>query len=644
MTLRPGLVLAGIFLCIYGTLALAVDFPRAAYSFHSDEATYYMMGQSLVHDRDLSYRREDLVRVWKEFPGGPAGLFLKHGQTLSGKPDHDQRRYFYGKSFIYPLFAAPFIAIFGTKGFLVLHALLLALVLLCGYLFLHARSGPWPSALLSASFVMASVVPVYFVWIMPELFNFSLAFLAYFCWLYKEVARPELSARGTAWLFTPRSDLVMAVLLGIATFSKPTNALLFVAPLAWGVFKLKFFRLKGEASQSDEAEATQSGSVASGFSRKDLFRRKILLPVVAFAAVAGGLFAINMAISGDWNYQGGGDRKSYYYEFPFQTEGTTNQLGVSKSRESAMTHIIFNPRTFTSNLLHNLEYFFIGRYAGMLGYYFPGLFAMLALLAAPRKRAAWQWLVLAAALVQGLIFVVATPYTWSGGGVGNRYFAGGYGVMLFLLPPIESIAAAFVPWAIGGLFVAPMVLNPFLASFRPNENAKGGPLRLLPVELTLLNDLPVFTEGESRARVWMGDTGQGDPGFLVSFLDDNAYGREEDRSFWTRGDSRAELVFKADKSIRKAVFTIAAGPQPVDVTLRLGSKRYDVHVDAASTQQIIASMPQGLIYEKEVEGVHLWLVSITTKGGFTPIFYDEKASDARYLGARIKPMLETRPQ
>jgi len=26
-----------------------------------------------------------------------------------------------------------------------------------------------------------------------------------------------------------------------------------------------------------------------------------------------------------------------------------------------------------------------------------------------------------------------------------------------------------------------------------------------------------------------------------------------------------------------------------------------------------------------------------------PIFYDEKASDARYLGARIKPMLEMRP-
>ena len=628
MTLRPGLVLAAIFLCIYGTLAIAVDFPRAAYSFHSDEATYYMMAKSLVHDGDLTYRKEDLVRVWREFPGGPAGLFLKRGTTLGGKPDPDQGRYFYGKSFIYPLFAAPFVAVFGTEGFLFLHALLLALVLLCGYLFLHARSGPWPSAILAASFVMASVIPVYFVWIMPELFNFSLAFLAFFCWLYKEVAAPERSPRGTAWLFTWRSDLAMAVLLGIATFSKPTNALLFIAPAAWWIF-----RLKAEATNA----AGRGSVVASGFSRKILL--PLAIPTLVFLATAGGLFAVNTLISGQWNYQGG-DRKSYIVEFPFQTEGTKNQLGVEKSRETAMTHVIFNARTFTSNLLHNLQYFFVGRYAGMLAYYFPGFFAMLALLAAPRRRAGWQWLVLGAALAQGLIFVIGTPYTWSGGGVGNRYFAGGYGVMLFLMPPIESLAAAFVPWAIGGLFMAPLIMNPFVASFRPNENAKAGPLRLLPVELTLLNDLPVWTEGE-RARMWYG--GETGPAFLVSFLDDNAYGQETDRSFWTRGDSRADLVFKANTPIRRATFIVSAGPVPVDVTIRLSGKRYDVHVDEGGTQQIIASMPAGLPFEKEVEGVHLWYVTIATRGGFTPIFHDPSSKDPRYLGARIKPMLEGRP-
>ena len=61
--------------------------------------------------------------------------------------------------------------------------MLLALVVWCGYLFLHARMNAMLAAALAGAFVMASIVPVYFVWITPELFNFSLGLLAYFCWL-----------------------------------------------------------------------------------------------------------------------------------------------------------------------------------------------------------------------------------------------------------------------------------------------------------------------------------------------------------------------------------------------------------------------------------------------------------------------------
>jgi hypothetical protein len=623
VTARPGLALAGIFFCIYGALALTVNLPKATYGFKSDEATYYMMGLSLARDGDLTYRQKDLARVWEEFSSGPQGVFLKRGQKINGAPDPDQSRYFYGKSFIYPLFAAPFIFLVGSNGFLVLNAISLALVLLCAYLFLHARSGPWPSAVLASAFVMVSVVPVYFAQMMPEVFNFSLACLAYFCWLYKEVAAPDRSPRGTAWLFTPRSDVAAAVLLGIATFSKPTNALLFVAPFLWWVFRLK-------------TVATEPGTV----SRRIL--QRLVVPTLAFAVVGGGLFAVNMAMTGDWNYQGGGDRKSYYFEFPFQTQGTKNDLGVTKSREDAMTHVIFNPRTFWSNLLHNLEYFFIGRFAGLVGYFLPGAFALLALLAAPRKRPGWQWLVLGAALAQGFIFILATPYTWSGGGVGNRYFMSGYGVMLFLLPPIESLWLAFAPWIFGGLFVAPMVLSPFTASFKSDENAKAGPLRIFPVELTLLNDLPVFTP--ERGRLWFGDLGPELPGFLVTFLDDNAYGREEDRSFWTRGDSRAELVLKANTAMRRAIFDVAAGPVPASVTIAIGGRRQHLDLAPAQTQRVVFPLRPGLPYEKEVENVQLWTLTITTRGGFVPIFVDPNAADARYLGVRVKPMLETRPQ
>jgi hypothetical protein len=622
VSLRPGLVLAALFLCVYGALALSVDLPKATYGFKSDEATYYMMGLSLVHDWDLTYRREDLVRVWREFPAGPAGVFLKHGKKLDGSPDL-ARRYYYGKSFIYPLFAAPFIALFGSKGFLVLNALCLSLVLLCGYLFLHARAPAWPSAILAAGFVMASVVPIYFAQMMPEVFNFSLAMLAYFCWLYKEVAAPERSPRGTRWLFTGKSDLAMAILLAIATFSKITNALLFAAPAGWWLIRrVGGFRLKVETQKLPHTSLTPQ-----------------LLATALFVAVAGGLFGVNKAISGEWNYQGG-DRASYYYEFPFQNDVPVHELGTTKSRETLMTDVIFNKRTFLSNLSHNLEYFFVGRHAGMLPYFFPGFFAMLLMLVAPRRRPGWQWLVLLSALAQGLIFVVATPYTWSGGGVGNRYFFCGYGVMLFLLPPVDTIAGALVPWIVGSLFVAPWVLNPFTASFKPADIAKAGPFRALPVELTLLNDLPVFTEGEARARVAFGGVAGGDPEFLVSFLDDNAFDREADRSFWTRGDSRADLVFKVGGPMKDAVFTVAAGPVPIDVTIAVDGRSASMHLEPGESTQASVPMPGGLLYEKEVEGARLHTVRIDTTGGFTPIFFDAKSSDVRYLGARLKPMLE----
>ena len=86
--------------------ALSVDFPKASGGFAGDAATYYTLGQSLAHDLDFEYRRDDLVRVWKEFPSGPEGIFLKRG---SGG------RIFYAKAYIYPLAAAPFIWLFGTN-------------------------------------------------------------------------------------------------------------------------------------------------------------------------------------------------------------------------------------------------------------------------------------------------------------------------------------------------------------------------------------------------------------------------------------------------------------------------------------------------------------------------------------------------
>ena len=634
---RPGAALAALFLCVYGGIALSVDFPQAAIGIQSDEATYYMMGHSLAEDADVTYRREDLVRVWKEFDSGPTGVFLKRGSDIVEwglmmrppffwtrvEPDPDGTRLFFGKSFIYPLFAAPFVRVFGTNGFLLLHAVLLAGVVWCAYLFLHARAPALPSAVLASAFVMASVVPVYFVWITPELFNFALGCLAYFCWLYKEVASPEQMPRRMRWLAGSRSDLVAALILGIATFSKPTNALLM---LPIGIYLL--------------------------------WRRRLTSAVVAsmcFLAVGGGLFLVNMAISGEWNYQGG-YRRTFQFEFPFQTPNSTFSSIDTKemARSEALGDVVFNESVFWPNLIANLTWYFVGRYSGLLPYFAPAVFAMVAFLAGARRRPLWQWLVLGSAVAQILLFVISLPYTWFGGGgsVGNRYFMGVYGIFIFLMPPITSVGVSVIPWLVGGLFVGKLVVNPFVSSFRPGSYADAGPLRIFPVEISNINDLPLNTEREVRVG-WFGDNpghppGSKDPGFQIYFVDRNAF-RETDKAFWVKGESRADFLIKtvpvleSDGSIRPArrfTLTLTAGPLAVTVKARIGGRDREIVVQAGDTQQITLALDRPYTYmdKEDNKPRFVWAGSISADSGFVPAL-NGGSTDVRFLGIHVKPLL-----
>jgi hypothetical protein len=156
-----------------------------------------------------------------------------------------------------------------------------------------------------------------------------------------------------------------------------------------------------------------------------------------------------------------------------------------------------------------------------------------------------------------------------------------------------------------------------------------------------VNDIPVNNEPQ-HARLWFGDTGQGDPGFLVYFLDDNAFDREADKSFWTRGRTRSEFIIKTDRPIRRAKFTLTAGPVATDARVTIGTRRQDVHLEPGDSRDLVFAMPPGFRYEKEVQAL-AWTASVSSSDGFTPIFFDPKSSDSRYLGVRVKPVLEASP-
>src|SRR5205823_1336659 len=103
---------------------------------------------------------------------------------------------------------------------------------------------------------------------------------------------------------------------------------------------------------------------------------------------------------------------------------------------------------FSNRFVHNFEYFLVGRHAGFLPYFFPGVVAAVAWLASRERSRPWRaFIVLAlAGTVAGLLTFF--PYTWNGGGgpYGNRYFMSSYAAVFFLMPPVATIVPGVIAW------------------------------------------------------------------------------------------------------------------------------------------------------------------------------------------------------
>ncbi len=621
-----GTLVAGLTLCGF---ALAVDLPRSAYGLKGDESTYYCMAYSLAMDGDLVYRRGDLARVWKEFPAGPEGIFLKRGKRVDwsvtsqwpflhrqtsedGRPD----RLYYGKAYIYPLFAAPFVRILGTHGFLLFHALLLTSCVAAGAAFLRARAAPGLAIGYALVFLFCSVVPVYLVWISPEVFNFGLAFHGCFLWLYKETVPVEQRGRGWwgAFLRSRWSDYAAAVLFGMATFSKPIHVVLIVPVLVWAAARRRWRHAVGTA--------------------------------LVFAALVSGLFAVNAAITGEFNYQGG-DRNTFYGRdgFPLQNESFTfRSAGDQHATDSVPLEVLVNRDALLTVFPRNLVYFFIGRHSGVLPYFCPAVISLLLFILAWRRWQRWQLLLagtLALAVVGLLLYM---PYTYSGGGgsLGNRYLMGFYPLFLFLTPPLRSVGAILAGTAIGGLFTAQLLANPFYGSYYPADLPTRWPFRLLPVELSLIDDLPVSLTASRVKQPLIGD-----PPLYAYFLDDNAF-RAPEGVFWVRGESSTQLVLRVPARqlpdgtweplrLWRLRVELRTGDVGNDIVVSVGPNRRVVRADPHATVVVYLDAGTGFPFRR-IPGRpanYLHLVTVSSRTGFVPMF-SSGGSDHRFLGVQVR--------
>lgn len=614
MPVPTGVRAVGAILLILAlSAAISFDVVKAGYGIKGDEATYVSMALSVAFDHDLAYERKDLERFWGLYRWGPDGIFLKRGKqwhlSVNGSPPfvHANRSSVpgtdtlsFGKALLYPVAAAPFVRVLGLNGFFVFHVLLLFGIGVCGYFFLAARAKPVTALAFTLAFIIATVVPVYAVFLTSDLFNLSLVFYAYFFWLYKEVA----PAQGNRFLRGFGSDILAAVLIGMATFSK-----LLPAPLIGPVVLLLWWRRR--------------------------FRDGLVAGLVC-AAVAAGLFGVNALSSGEFNYQGGSDRRTFYSQFPFDSpENTWDHLSESRHSIEMTTNDsdadnVLDVAEFPNRFGHNVEYFFVGRHFGFVPYFFPGVVALGLWLASRQRFEMWRVLAFLALAGSTVALLVFFPYTWSGGGgpPGNRYFLSLYPVLFFLIPS-ASMGAALLAWVGGALFTAHMVLNPFVSAKFPNQPTERGLARRLPVELTMANDLPVALD-VSRAHVPYEE----EPTVLLYFLDERAYIPDQkvpagQRTFWVSGSGRADIIVRTEQPLDHVVIT-ADSPIHTRLTVSLGGAAQTVEVDPAAPR--IVSVPA-----TGVKGLrsYAYLLSVQSSEAFTPHLHEPGSTDVRNLGARL---------
>ena len=604
----PGLVVALALLVVGSFVALSIDVPRTLRGIKGDEATYVAMALSLAHDGDLVYEDGvDLERFFARYDGGPSGIFLKIGvrsfYEFDGSfpfihretyPDGRDDRHYFGKAFIFSLFAAPFVRVAGLNGLLWFNVVLLAGVLFGAYRFLRARS-PAPVALAWAvAFLGASVVPLYAVWLSSDLFQFALVLFAYLLWFYKDVAPAPSTAVGR-WLRSPASDLVAAGLLGLAIYSKAIPIFLFIAPPVLHLWRHRRFR----------------HGCAVGF---------------LSAAVAIGGFVVNAAVSGEFNHQGGLDRKYIAGEYPFDGSGVAfEDLGNPTTGSGGfVVEDPLGPLGFLTLLFRNLGYFLVGRHFGFIPFFFPGAVATLLFLRYRAEARMWQWVVLGTAAFAAVGLAIYMPFTWSGGGgpTGNRYFLSAYPLFLFLMPPMRGLGPTLTAWAGGALFTAQILINPFVSAKEPYLAPAQGVLRWLPVELTMVLDLPIMLDAP-RARVLHGENQE----MQLYFLDHHASLPEP--GIWIDGGQRADIIVKTTTEL-EAITVTATAPIANVVTIDIGSGEGRIELEPGAPGSVTIR-PSG-VYSRDSWA---YLMRVRARDGFVPRLTEPGSDDGRFLGAAI---------
>jgi hypothetical protein len=566
--------------------ALSINPLKITRAFFSDEAVYYTMAYSFAYDSDMEFRSEDLVRVYEEFAAGPQGIVLKLNER--------DNTIVFGKAFLYSFAAAPFVLLFKTNGFLVFHALLLWLNLLCAYRFCSSFMQPRLAALFSFFYFLANASLVYLFWMTPEYFNMSLICFAFFFFVSSETLQSKMKV-----LNSPYSYVLSAFFFALATYSKPTNALLIIPLGIWLLI------------------------------RKKILMAMIVLSVYVLFTVA--LLGCNVYFTGDWNYQGG-KRAVFYNHFPYERPGGSPFAPFKAKREVNVNLKTYRPPFYKEAFFKNWGYFFFGRYSGLAIYFFPMFFVLIYFIFS--KKHSLSTAVYAAGWLGIITYMVGIPWNYFGGSgtIGNRYLLNAFPVLLYAIAQEPSRK-----WIAGGLassllYTSVFLATPIMSSFDNSFHQRNYLFRLLPVEMTLLADLP-FNTNRRAVRV----TFDPKPSYFIYFADNKTYFQEQFEhylGFWVQGGRTAEMVLRTFERVSKMRLRVKSMEPNNVVTVETGNDVVEIQLKQPFFYEGEVQLPDPLPYDRDNKGAtYLYHIKIHSQKGM--ISTEDKMSE-RYLGAFVR--------
>ncbi|MEZ6197996.1 MAG: hypothetical protein R3F20_20090, partial [Planctomycetota bacterium] len=265
---------------------------------------------------------------------------------------------------------------------------------------------------------------------------------------------------------------------------------------------------------------------------------------------------------------------------------------------------IFRRPDVDAHLLTNLGYFFVGRHTGLF-LYSPFVLLCLGLFALDRGRSSARWVVLGSLAIVALFFLTLIPFNWHGGGgfVGNRYFVNALPGFLFLVRRIRPAWLPAVGFAVGGLFVGPLVFSPYGAivpSPTLQSHTRNRSFQLFPLEQTIRGQIPGY-------RGYVGGSG-------IFFFGRTDLFRPVGDALWIAGGQPVRLDLRTEEPLRRPVFQVRTITAPNQIDLALGGSRRGTHFattePAGDTTRIVLE-PRTPRVRKTLEGFPYYDYSLT---------------------------------